>query len=77
MRKNLRLELLRLCDNQAGASRMLDIDEPRLSRILRCWTDPSPKEMAKFKKLLGSSKASRLIRDTGQGKARDRPSSEL
>jgi len=74
MRENLRLELLKKGRSQAGAARMLGIAEPRLSRILRCWSDPSPKEAAKFDQLLGS-KAKRLIRDTGQGLAQETDSS--
>lgn len=61
MRNDLRLELLKRFRTQAGAARALGMDEPRLSRILRCWSDPSPAEVEKFSQLFGARKAKRLV----------------
>ena len=63
MRENLRLELLKRFRSQAGAARVLGINEPRLSRILRGWTEPTDGEAEKFKKVLGTRKFSRLLRE--------------
>lgn len=62
MREDLRLELLKLFRTQTGAARGLEINEPRLSRILHGWVEPNDGETEKFKKLFGARKFSRLLR---------------
>lgn len=61
MRDKLRLELIRRFRTQIAAAYALGISEPRLSRILRAWVEPSPDEREKLAMLLGRRRLAHLL----------------